>query len=49
MILDIGSMLKVTIGVGVVFVVALWIFYFFWLKPWKRRGEEQIERKLDTF
>lgn len=49
MTLNIGLMLKFVIGVGVVFAVALWIFYFFWLKPWKRREEESINRKLDTF
>lgn len=49
MILNIGLMLKFVIGVGVVFAVALWIFYFFWFKPWKRREEERINRKLDTF
>jgi preprotein translocase subunit YajC len=49
MTLDIGLMLKFVIGVGVVFAVALWIFYFSWLKPWKRREEERINRKLDTF
>lgn len=49
MTLDIGLMLKFMIGVGVAFTGALWIFYFFWLKPWKRREEERINRKLDTF
>jgi preprotein translocase subunit YajC len=49
MTLDIGSMLKFMIGVGVVLAVSLWIFYFFWFKPWKRREEERTNRKLDIF
>lgn len=49
MTIGIGSMLKFMIGVGVVFAVALWIFYFFWLKPWKRREEERTKRNLDIF
>jgi hypothetical protein len=48
MILDVLLMLKLMIGLGVVFTVASWIFYL-WFKRQKKIENERTNRKLDIF
>lgn len=48
MMLDILSMLKFMIGLGVVFTVASWIFYL-WFKRQKKIENERTNQKLDIF
>jgi hypothetical protein len=47
-ILDVLLMLKFMIGVGVVFTVAIWIFYL-WFKRQKNLKDECTNRKLDIY